>query len=126
MIAGPTDVGKSTLCRLLLNYATRMGRAPTYIDLDVGQSEVAIPGTIGALIVERTADIEEGFSLAAPFVYHFGHKTPAENVTLYNSLISQLAEVVNMRCDNNNKSAHLLHCDAILFSCFPIRFVQAT
>jgi len=26
MIVGPTDVGKSTLCKILLNYAVRMGR----------------------------------------------------------------------------------------------------
>ena len=37
MICGPTDVGKSTLCRLLLNYAVRMGRRPIYVDLDLGQ-----------------------------------------------------------------------------------------
>ncbi|GIX74459.1 protein CLP1 homolog [Caerostris extrusa] len=35
LIAGPTDVGKSTLCRTLLNYAVRSGRIPVYIDLDV-------------------------------------------------------------------------------------------
>ena len=34
---GPTDVGKSTVCRLLLNYAVRLGRKPIYVDLDVGQ-----------------------------------------------------------------------------------------
>ena len=37
MICGPSDVGKSTLCRLLLNYAVRMGRRPIYVDLDLGQ-----------------------------------------------------------------------------------------
>lgn len=26
MVVGPTDVGKSTVCKLLLNYAVRMGR----------------------------------------------------------------------------------------------------
>lgn len=36
-MCGPTDVGKSTLCRLLLNYAVRMGRSPIFIDIDVGQ-----------------------------------------------------------------------------------------
>lgn len=36
-MVGPTDVGKSTVCRLLLNYAARLGRAPVYVDLDVGQ-----------------------------------------------------------------------------------------
>ena len=30
-------MGKSTVCRLLLNYAVRLGRKPVYVDLDVGQ-----------------------------------------------------------------------------------------
>lgn len=37
---GPVDVGKSTLCQLLLNYAVRMGRRPVFVDLDVGQVHV--------------------------------------------------------------------------------------
>ena len=37
MVVGPCDVGKSTVCRILLNYAVRMGRRPIYVDLDVGQ-----------------------------------------------------------------------------------------
>ena len=40
MITGPTDVGKSTLCKLLLNYAARQDRAPIYVDLDVGQVNI--------------------------------------------------------------------------------------
>lgn len=47
MIVGPMDVGKSTLCRLLLNYAVRMGRRPIFVDLDVGQGQISVPGTIG-------------------------------------------------------------------------------
>lgn len=47
MIVGPTDVGKSTLTRILLNYAVRMGRRPIYVDLDVGQGQISVPGTIG-------------------------------------------------------------------------------
>jgi len=37
MVCGPVDVGKSTLCRILLNYGVRMGRRPIFVDLDVGQ-----------------------------------------------------------------------------------------
>ena len=37
MVVGPVDVGKSTFCQLLLNYAVRMGRRPVFVDLDVGQ-----------------------------------------------------------------------------------------
>ena len=47
MIVGPMDVGKSTVCRLLLNYAVRMGRRPIFVDLDVGQGQISVPGTIG-------------------------------------------------------------------------------
>ena len=36
-VVGPTDVGKSTLCRILLNYAVRSNWTPTMIDLDIGK-----------------------------------------------------------------------------------------
>lgn len=52
VVVGPADVGKSTLSRILLNYAVRMGdstRRPIFVDLDVGQGHVSIPGTIGWL-----------------------------------------------------------------------------
>ncbi|CAC5401941.1 CLP1 [Mytilus coruscus] len=68
MVVGPTDVGKSTLCRLLLNYAARLDRASVYVDLDVGQGEVSIPGTIGAAVVERPAEIK-GYSINNSLVF---------------------------------------------------------
>lgn len=106
MIVGPGDVGKSTLCKLLVNYAVRIGRQPTFVDLDVGQGQISVPGTIGALSVERPSDIEEGnFSLHAPLIYHFGHISPSINLNLYNSLVSRLAEVVQLRGDTNRKAA---------------------
>ena len=40
MIVGPSDVGKSTFCTLLLNYGVRLGRAPIFVDLDVGQVHI--------------------------------------------------------------------------------------
>lgn len=104
LVVGPQDVGKSTLCRILLNYAVRMGRAPIFVDLDVGQGEISVPTTIGANLVERPADIDEGFSLQAPLVYHYGHTSPAENLTLYNHCISKMAEAVDSRCKANRKA----------------------
>ena len=50
LVAGPLDVGKSTLCRILLNYTIRSGTKPLLVDLDVGQGCVSIPGSIGALL----------------------------------------------------------------------------
>ena len=36
-VVGPTDVGKSSLCRLLLNWAVRSSWGPTMVDLDIGE-----------------------------------------------------------------------------------------
>ncbi|XP_046846682.1 protein CLP1 homolog [Xenia sp. Carnegie-2017] len=104
MITGPADVGKSTLCRILLNYAVRMGRRPIYCDLDVGQGTISIPGSTGALLIERPADIEEGFPVHAPLFYHFGHVTPADNLKYYDVLTSQIAKVVQQRFEKNNEA----------------------
>ncbi|KAK7922096.1 hypothetical protein WMY93_008998 [Mugilogobius chulae] len=105
MVVGPTDVGKSTICRLLLSYAVRVGRRPTFVELDVGQSGVSVPGTVSALCIERPADVEEGFSVQAPLVYHFGSTTPGTNIKLYNKLTSCLAEVFSQRCEVNRKAS---------------------
>uniref|UniRef100_A0A915EJM0 Protein CLP1 homolog n=1 Tax=Ditylenchus dipsaci TaxID=166011 RepID=A0A915EJM0_9BILA len=53
MVAGPTDVGKSTLCRILCNYAVRQNRTPILVDLDVGQGSISVPGSIGTLYIEK-------------------------------------------------------------------------
>ncbi|XP_072038942.1 polyribonucleotide 5'-hydroxyl-kinase Clp1-like [Amphiura filiformis] len=104
MVVGPTDVGKSTLCKILLTYGVRVGRRPTFVDIDVGQGSISVPSTVGLLQVERPADVEEGFALLAPLVYHFGANTPGDNLKLYKILTSRLAEVFNQKCKNDQKS----------------------
>lgn len=103
MIVGPCDVGKSTVCKILLNYAVRQGRTPIFVDLDVGQGSIAIPGTTGAFLVERIAHVEDGFSQQAPLVYQFGHLSPSGNDTYYNVLASKMAEVTSRRLQTNKK-----------------------
>jgi len=103
------DVGKTTNCRLLINYAVRLGRRPIYVDLDVGQGSISVPGTIGAMLIERPASIEdEGFIQQAPLAYFFGHKSPSKNIPLYNMLVSKLAEVVHERMESNRKGTGFL------------------
>ncbi|GFS53488.1 protein CLP1 homolog [Nephila pilipes] len=110
LITGPSDVGKTTLCRILLNYAVRLNRRPVFVDLDVELSSISIPGTIAALPVERVAEVEEGFSSTAPLVFHYGHKTPATNIMLYNTLVSKLASVIDSRASEANKKASISGC----------------
>ena len=42
MVVGPTDSGKSTLCRILINYALQSDWSPTYVDLDVGRKTTVL------------------------------------------------------------------------------------
>jgi len=104
MLVGPTDVGKSTVSKILLNYAVRLGRKPIFVELDVGQGAISVPGTIGAMMVERPASVEEGFSQNAPLVYHYGHNSPGHNNVLYKELVSRLADVVRERMKANRKA----------------------
>jgi len=105
LVVGPQDAGKTTVCRLLVNYAVRLGRRPIYVDLDVGQGSISVPGTIGAMLIERPASIEDGgFIQQAPLAYFYGHKTPSHNIPLYNMLVSKLAEVVHERMESNRKA----------------------
>jgi polyribonucleotide 5'-hydroxyl-kinase len=47
-----------------------------------------VPGSIGAVLVERPASVEEGFQQSAPLVYHYGHLTPGHNSMLFNKLVN--------------------------------------
>ncbi|CAL1276647.1 unnamed protein product [Larinioides sclopetarius] len=110
LVTGPSDVGKTTLCRILLNYAVRLNRRPVLVDLDVEMSSISIPGTIAALPVERVADVEEGFSSTAPLVFHYGHTSPGTNIMLYNTLVSKLASIIDSRASETNKKARISGC----------------
>jgi len=54
-------------------------------------------------MVERPAEIEESFAQAAPQVYHYGHSNMS-NSTLFNTLVSRMAEVIHQRMDENPRS----------------------
>ena len=89
---------------MLLNWALRGGRLPIFVDLDVAQNSISLPGTISSVVVERTALVEEGFNIDSQISYHFGYKTQAENPVLYRKLISVLKDTINLRSEQINAS----------------------
>ena len=108
LIVGPTDCGKSTLCQILLAYGVRAGYAPVFVDLDVGQSTLSIPGTIGAAVLSpKEITPHRGITAARPVLYWYGDKTPDSTTGMigdgsrYGSLVSRLATAVDERTSND-------------------------
>ncbi|CAJ0587733.1 unnamed protein product, partial [Mesorhabditis spiculigera] len=101
MVVGPTDVGKSTFCRILCNYAVRQGHTPIYVDLDVGQNSISVPGSIAAVHVNRVSDVVDGGLPASPLVYNFGALSPSDNNAYYNKLVEALAKAVSVKTAAN-------------------------
>ncbi|KAK9814877.1 hypothetical protein WJX73_001129 [Symbiochloris irregularis] len=106
LLVGPTDVGKSSLCKILCNYAVRMQWSPTMIDLDIGQGAITAPGSIGATPIEAPLDIEEGPPLEVPLIYYYGHVTPSVNPDLYRHLVECLAALLKRRHSMNLDAAN--------------------
>lgn len=55
------------------------------------------------MIVERPASVYDGFPQMAPLVYHYGQVNLLGNPVLYNTIVSQMAELVHQRMESNKK-----------------------
>nr|VZI11741.1 unnamed protein product [Spirometra erinaceieuropaei] len=104
LICGQESVGKSTLCRTLVNYATRKNAKPILVDVNVGLNQICIPTTMAAMAVTKPYDLYEGWGLEEdPLVFCFGHLDPAANLNLFREQVNQLADLVNIRSENDAK-----------------------
>jgi len=91
---------KASVTRILLNYSVRAGRAPMYVDLDPAEGNLALPGTIGAQLLDRLIDVEEGLQglgESQPINYFYGNLNVADNMKLYKKVLGRLAYAVNGR-----------------------------
>lgn len=104
LVCGGANVGKSTLCRILLSYAARQGNVPVFVDLDVGQNSITVPGAVAAVHVSKPVDIELGMSRLSPLVYFFGHTTPSKNLPLYRKQMELLASEVSKHMATKEES----------------------
>eukprot|EP01023_Acetabularia_acetabulum_P032409 TRINITY_DN30261_c0_g1_i2.p1 TRINITY_DN30261_c0_g1~~TRINITY_DN30261_c0_g1_i2.p1 ORF type:complete len:430 (+),score=60.49 TRINITY_DN30261_c0_g1_i2:113-1402(+) len=104
MIVGPTDSGKSTLCKILLNYAVRYGWAPIFVDLDIGQGSITVPGTISATPIQDPIHIEHGYPLITPLVFYYGNLS-GENPDLYRFLVQRMGSLLINRAQEAKEAA---------------------
>jgi len=60
LIMGPSESGKSSLTKTLVSYATKLGRAPLWIDLDPNDNSISVPGTLAAVpMTGETVTVEQ-------------------------------------------------------------------
>jgi polyribonucleotide 5'-hydroxyl-kinase len=105
MVVGQQDAGKSTLVRILLNYAARMERTPLLVDIDIEQGDATYPAAICATTIDASSiTIESGYKLTAPLMHFYGHTDPSSNPTLFKEKLKALQESIEVRLGNSAAS----------------------
>ena len=54
LVTGSQQSGKSTLCKILVNYAVKLGWTPILADLDLQSAELSPPGAISASLIQES------------------------------------------------------------------------
>jgi len=97
MVLGDKDSGKSTLCKILCNYAARASRLPLFIDTCTNEGSVSVPSTLSATAIPRPIppDAPQMYTSRhtyplIPLIYFFGYQSPDMHPGLYKLLMEQL------------------------------------
>ena len=103
MICGPPDSGKSTLSRILCNYASRLGRKLIYVDLDCRNNSLGLSNTIGAIQIAKPVSVEHEFmeelGSPPPLVYFTGDSRKTREL-IFDSLLRRVIDDINMKFEN--------------------------
>lgn len=62
LICGPPESGKTSLCKILVAYACKVGRCPFWVDLDPADNSISVPGTLSVAPMHRLAASVESFA----------------------------------------------------------------
>lgn len=113
LIVGPENSGKTTLCKILVNYAVRSGQgwSPLLVNVDPSEGGWAAPGALSAAPVHSplptcspsnplgSAATSAPTALASnallPLVYWYGHAETKRNPLLMDRLIRNLGDNVD-------------------------------
>jgi polyribonucleotide 5'-hydroxyl-kinase len=77
MIVGPTESGKSSLSKVLIAYAVKLGRTPIFVDLDPADNSITLPGTLSACVMDQdTISVETYATTGLPVTQQQQHSQP--------------------------------------------------
>ncbi|EKM82406.1 hypothetical protein AGABI1DRAFT_104404 [Agaricus bisporus var. burnettii JB137-S8] len=145
LVIGPANSGKTTLCKVLVNYCVRAGQgwSPILVNIDPGDGGWTVPGTLSAAAVSdpihtysaatplgsaaTTAPMSLGSNTLFPLVYWYGHADPKRNPQLMERLIRNIGENMDERFDKNNqgKASGCIVDTPALFSSGPASTTEA-
>ena len=103
LVTGSNFSGKTTLCKILLNYATKTGWKPIFCDLDVSNNELFTQSTMGATVIETY--YPENFFEHPSLIYFFGHPDIGSHIQLYQEQVQRLGVCVNAKLDEDLRKA---------------------
>ncbi|KAL9128688.1 MAG: hypothetical protein Q9217_002681 [Psora testacea] len=115
LVVGPESAGKTTLVKLLTAYATRAGRQPVAVNLDIKESMLSVPGSLSAATFTSILDVEEGWGssptngptsvpVKLPLVYYLGLESPEDNAAVFRPVVSRLALSVMSRLQDDGEA----------------------
>jgi len=105
LLVGAADSGKTTLAQVLLNYAARSGWTPHFVDLDVSQNSIVLPGSIGAVQVHQPLALQGcPWHFSPRISYFYGHTAPTTSPEIYKKSINGLAAALQARIGTNEKA----------------------
>ncbi|KAH9908426.1 Clp1-domain-containing protein [Xylariomycetidae sp. FL2044] len=108
LVVGPSNVGKTSLVKMLAGWATRMGSQPLVINTDCREGMLTFAGTMSAAVFATIMDITtewgstpssgpSAIPVKLPLAYYFGLAQPESNPEHYQALLSKLAVACTSR-----------------------------
>ncbi|RDX46870.1 hypothetical protein OH76DRAFT_1456984 [Lentinus brumalis] len=128
LVLGPENSGKTSVCKILTNYAVRMGQnwTPMLVNVDPSEGGWAIPGAISAApipaaiqtatpasplgSVATSAPNHVASNALLPLSYWYGHAEMRRNPLLLDRLIRNLGENIRDKYESDPES----HCSGLI------------
>ncbi|CDW77180.1 polyribonucleotide 5-hydroxyl-kinase clp1 [Stylonychia lemnae] len=99
LVTGSNQSGKSTLCRILINYSLKLGWTPLFVDLDLANNEITPPGSISCTMVEEPLPNDELIQQAVSFFQ--GSCPQAITQEFFDRQIKELANAVHNKLNSD-------------------------
>ena len=96
LVTGSNQSGKSTLCKILVNYSLKLGWTPLLCDLDLNNNEISPPGNISAALVEEPLPNDDLIQTSINF---FHGNTQPITLEFYERQIGEMAAKVEEKME---------------------------